>query len=1039
MKKLYWLLLCSLLQAAALRAQVIDSMRYQLDQVFANVDKSQIPTRLLDAYALPLVPLAPFNGVLQDSVLLNPDLFRGLYGTAYTACIYGTNPLPTLQDFNTRLATAEAAAGPATLPVMMQLISYATIRPEARSQNLLTVQNQQLYDVPGRYGNPYGLCTLFAAAPAHTYCPSGNVSLVFPSTLFTTYMPERGGRGLVQNLQIDFGDGQGYVSAQFDQAISAAYTTAGPKQVKVRYTYQYTTVLYEKGGQRPSPIVAPVPTYVLETRFGLVVGAPATSVTLEEAKSGAVANTTTSVVSDSIFFAAQPGQASGWAHIHYANGHTQLTKPLIVAKGFDGHYIAPDIFTKDYSIREFLQEIRTTPGFNFFNSLENSGTYDIVFINYTNGTDDILLNAGLFEAVLTYVNQHKDPSAHEQNVVMGLSMGGNIARYKLAEMTKANRPTDVRLLVLHDSPQRGANIPLGLSALVRQLQFNIGPFNASDIVAALKQANTLLDSPAAQQLLLYQTYLRYAVPPGGGNVLNTTIEFRPNSFIEGPYRQMITYQAPYKIVAVSQGSQCGNGLFAPYTELVRAAGRLNLYNLPFFLAGSEGINAEAIVNAIPANGQSQPVARLHVYEETQVFFGLIKKKSNIGQPMSFSCPAGLLPLDGASGGTEGIGSLIGSTTGVKMGYAQIINNFYKRPYAAVFSVVSDFCFIPTPSALDIQDFTLPSLSASYVNGVASVSTSRTDGFLAQERFSPTSSASSSFNQQHVSFTPRNTEWIYDQMERLPVASNYCSTECSAVLAITGPTQVCTSPTSVFSVNTSQVTWSASPSNYFTTATGSGSQFVTSAAAGAQGSATITATFPCGPPVTKTVSVGSAYPTGQYRYNGSNYTLTGTHFVGYNSVITMYLNQPYNFTFTSSDPNVPLSTSGNSTSFSIPYSVGQVTITATAAGTSSDCGVSGGFIFVGTGYRYMVAPNPAASELTVSDDADAPAASAAKGNASDTKSFQVDLYDTYGKKVKTKQSERGKAVLDVREVPDGLYNVRVGTGKNAYSEHVQITH
>lgn len=146
MKKLYLLLLLSLFGPGRLRAQRIDSMRYQLDQVFANVDKSQVPTRLLDAYALPLVPLAPFNGVLQDSVLLNPDLFRGLYATAYTACIYGTNPLSTLQAFNASVTAAEAAAGPGTLPVMMQLINYATIRPEAQSQNLLTVQNQQLPD-----------------------------------------------------------------------------------------------------------------------------------------------------------------------------------------------------------------------------------------------------------------------------------------------------------------------------------------------------------------------------------------------------------------------------------------------------------------------------------------------------------------------------------------------------------------------------------------------------------------------------------------------------------------------------------------------------------------------------------------------------------------------------------------------------------------------------------------------------------------------------------------------------------------------------
>lgn len=80
-----------LLGPGRLRAQAVDSLRYKLDQVFTPLDRSQVPIGLLDAYAHPLVPLAPFNGVLQDSVLLNPDLFRGLYATAYTACIYGDN------------------------------------------------------------------------------------------------------------------------------------------------------------------------------------------------------------------------------------------------------------------------------------------------------------------------------------------------------------------------------------------------------------------------------------------------------------------------------------------------------------------------------------------------------------------------------------------------------------------------------------------------------------------------------------------------------------------------------------------------------------------------------------------------------------------------------------------------------------------------------------------------------------------------------------------------------------------------------------
>lgn len=636
-------------------------------------------------------------------------------------------------------------------------------------------------------------------------------------------------------------------------------------------------------------------------------------------------------------------------------------------------------------------------------------------------------------------------AAGEKNVVMGLSMGGNIARYKLAEMTKAGRPTDVRLLILQDSPQRGANIPLGLSALVRQLQFDIslGPFsiNVSDMVGAVKQANTLLDSPAARQLLLYQTAIRNVVPPRGGSIPGTIVAFQANNFIEGPYRQMISYAAPYRIIAVSQGSQCGQGLFAPYTELIRAGGRLNLFNLPFVLAGSTGFNGTVTVNAIPANGQARQVSGLNVFLETQLYFGLIRIRTRLAR-QSFSCPTGLLPLDGASGGAEGIGSQVGTTGGVRIGYVDIIRNFYRRPYGATFSLVNDFNFVPTPSALDIQDFTLPSLSGTYIGGVASVSTARVDAFLAQERFTPVSGGRTPFNQNHVSFTPRNTEWLFNQMEnRLPQANQLaCSTECEAITAIAGPGQLCSSSTSVFSVNSAQATWTAAPANLFTVSTGTGGQFATSAAPGAQGQGTLTATLACGQVITRRLFVGNGFPTGQYRFNNRFFPLTGTHAVGYNNNITISLDQPFNFTFTSNNPNVRLSISGNTATFSIPTSVHQVTITATATNPPGGCAITGGFVFfpvpgpltTGTDLRLQMSPNPVASELTISADATA-------SDAPPTKAFKVELYDTYGKKVRTQESTHGKAVLNVRDVPDGLYHVRVGTGPGAYSEHVQITH
>ncbi len=90
MKKFYlfWMLL-ALAGPSRLFAQAVDPTRAALDNVFANVDKSQVPSGFLAEYALPLVPLDVFNGTLTDSSRTTPDGFRFLYGTVYSARIWG--------------------------------------------------------------------------------------------------------------------------------------------------------------------------------------------------------------------------------------------------------------------------------------------------------------------------------------------------------------------------------------------------------------------------------------------------------------------------------------------------------------------------------------------------------------------------------------------------------------------------------------------------------------------------------------------------------------------------------------------------------------------------------------------------------------------------------------------------------------------------------------------------------------------------------------------------------------------------------------
>jgi hypothetical protein len=419
----------------------------------------------------------------------------------------------------------------------------------------------------------------------------------------------------------------------------------------------------------------------------------------------------------SIDFPAVAGvHAGATVSIRYGGNHTQLTKPLIVVEGYDKHFIAPAIQKENYSITQFLQEISNPGNYNLYSDLDNLGQYDIVFIDFKYGTDDLLRNAKVFEEVVNYVNINKvgGIASGQPNAVMGISMGGLIARYKLAEMTKAGRNPHTRLLVLQDSPQRGANVPLGIQALSRQAVFNVGPFSTADMNESLRQANLLLDEPATRQLLVHR-----ATDGTGG--------FEANTFLNGVYRSMITFngtQPAYRTVAVSEGSQCGVGLFAPYSELLRVNGRLFISPLPWISRVS--YETEVIVNALPAGGQSNRVSFIVLKQRIRLLFGLVNLTNDIFR-RSYHCPSGLLAWDGVPGGTEPVSGVPGGFTAR---YGGSWTPFVDASVNA--SAVESFSFLPTASGLDASVIDQNSLQSAYIYGANG--TPQVDKFIAQESF-----------------------------------------------------------------------------------------------------------------------------------------------------------------------------------------------------------------------------------------------------------------------------------------------------------------
>lgn len=207
MRKIYLLfLMAALLGGFPARAQLSgsDSLQAKLTSVFANMDKSQVPSGYLYEAGVRLLEPRFYNGILSDSNRTDMDVLRYLRLILRSARVYGTDTLPTVPAYNARLDAATAVGGSA-IPLSMQYMQYATIRPDALQNNLLRVQNEQVFDVAGRPQNPYQSQVLFAAAPVRSSSPTNSVTFVLRRNLYLinssvpTYAP-----------QLDFGDGRGY-------------------------------------------------------------------------------------------------------------------------------------------------------------------------------------------------------------------------------------------------------------------------------------------------------------------------------------------------------------------------------------------------------------------------------------------------------------------------------------------------------------------------------------------------------------------------------------------------------------------------------------------------------------------------------------------------------------------------------------------------------------------------------------------------------------------------------------------------------------
>jgi len=193
-----------------------------INAVFQSVDKSRVPSGILEEYGLQFIDHEPFTGTngFTAANQLDMNRWRAIYGDLDGARINNNAAsLPSLAIANQNLAIYVEEPN-IELPILH--VEYHSIRTDALSNGLIQSTNNRLYDVAGQ--NPYQFNTAFAVAASNSALPSATAGFVFRPSLFFTNT----GR-TVATIQADFADGQGFASMSWNVARTVSYATAGPK------------------------------------------------------------------------------------------------------------------------------------------------------------------------------------------------------------------------------------------------------------------------------------------------------------------------------------------------------------------------------------------------------------------------------------------------------------------------------------------------------------------------------------------------------------------------------------------------------------------------------------------------------------------------------------------------------------------------------------------------------------------------------------------------------------------------------------------
>ena len=809
--------------------------------IFQDLDRTPVTTGLLADYGMYLANVNKFNGIRSDTNHVVYEEWQALYTTLFSSQF---NNNTTLTQPETVFDQVEDVAVQNTGHEMLvgMHYRYERIRADAVTSNLLSVENNKLYDVPNRTQSPYEMADCFAIAPKYEVLDGATHSFLFKPELFYNNTGKA-----ISAIQVDADDGLDYQPLVFNTPRTVNYSTEGEKIFRFKIMYTDNSVFESHSKVQVQNITTATPVARLASTV-----APPFLFTGTQTFQGPGES--------------QPKAGKALITIAYANADQVLRKPFIVVEGFDPwKIINPDKPGKNYSFEKFVngdpesgnrgltRQIDYNGYATLGDAIEGEG-FDIVFVDFDNGTDYIERNALMVEDLIKKINTDKVAinGVKEKNVVLGASMGGMVARYALRHMEQESGTAshDTRLFMSFDTGHQGVNVPLGLQALITNYagrKINVGLLGGPPVTLdfktlypALGRAYTLLNSPAARQMLYYSV-------TGLGNTM-----IYNNSVHDDFYRSYSQMGWPrlggISTAAIASGSECGTDQgFAPYTALVETHSVNFKYRF---------LRTYTKVNTLP-NQTSQRI----YYNKTWVRFYIlwaIEVNITLFESEFYSRPS-ILPLDNAPGGV------------------QDMEKWGKLPFKPNQNL---FCFVPIFSALDIgggqQPITYNEVFKAYSPAAPPISPY--DVRAANFFSNPTEAGIT--NELHVQITKKNAIWLFQEMTEGSAFSS-CSAACfggSVQPDISGPGIICTTGATLTLNNPplGSYTWNVSQNLLITSGQGTPSITVKATTSSSTGNGSVYLTNAgCQTESTPAKSVWVGKPVFQQSLNGPSILTVGT--------------------------------------------------------------------------------------------------------------------------------------------------------------------